>query len=568
MGITQPCFFMQKNNKLNGIERLSDKNQKNPMTNNDKINIGVQKINNDRKINSIEVPKHKKLNINISTKKDKLLILPELKTENSNKNPHIKEYEKNKNENTNDSQCKIIKKKKRHKSPNLLKRSNILNDENILIKRNFIKGTLRRKEKFCTVYSGLSDNGEMVTIKEYNNLNENKKKAIIENREKIYKINHPNIIKVISLPNDIKDEFSIIYEYLELKDVEEHIKNFGTLNEEMIQVFGKQLLLGLKYMHNKKIFHKNLKSSNILFDIDGTIKIVGCLIDSLILGDAEELYKDLLNSNYIEYYTPPFFIKKINKYINESKFNENNNEKNIVTMKLINNNKNIIFEDWQSFDLWFAGCILIEISSGKKPWSHYNFKNNLELFDFLNTTNLIPDIPKKISYECKELIQILLDPILTNKENIYETIFDLNFFKLKASDLKYQTNLTNITNSLKKSANNINDSYNNLNSETQLGKILEKNKVVNILNSNNGASFSISCSGEDSSLSGSIFKSNIVSPNVENNQFDFKNKDEVHLSRLATIKTEMEEVKELQNEHSICDKTEEIEENLDFDKNI
>ena len=144
----------------------------------------------------------------------------------------------------------------------------------------------------------------------------------------------------------------------------------------------------------------------------------------------------------------------------------------------------------------------------------------------------------------------------------------LNFFKLKASDLKYQTTLTNITNSLKKSANNINDSYNNLNSEKQLGKILEKNKVVNILNSNNGASFSISCSGEDSSLSGSIFKSNIVSPNVENNQFDFKNKDEVHLSRLATIKTEMEEVKELQNENSICDKTDEIEENLYFDKNI
>jgi hypothetical protein len=235
---------------------------------------------------------------------------------------------------------------------------------------------------------------------------------------------------------------------------------------------------------------------------------------------------------------------------------------------IINNDKNYIFDNWQSFDLWLAGCILIEISSGKKPWSHYNFKNNLELFDFLNTTNLIPDIPKKISYECKELIQILLDPTLTNKENIYETIFDLNFFKLKASDLKYQTTLTNITNSLKKSANNINDSYNNLNSETQLGKILEKNKVVNILNSNNGASFSISCSGEDSSLSGSIFKSNIVSPNVENNQFDFKNKDEVHLSRLATIKTEMEEVKELQNENSICDKTDEIEENLYFDKNI
>ena len=503
MGVAQPCFFIQKNNKLNGIERLSDKNQKNLMTNENNINIGVQKRNNNRKRNSIEIPKNKKLKIIITKQNNKILMLPELKPET---------HEQNNNENIN-SQCKIIKKKKRYKSPNLLKTSNILNDENILIKKNFIKGALRRKEKFCTVYSGLSDNGEMVTIKEYNNLNENKKKVIIENRENIYKINHPNIIKAISLPNDIKDEFIIVYEYLELKNIEDHIKEFGTLNEEMIQVFGKQLLLGLKYIHNKKIFHKNLKSSNILFDIDGTIKIVGCLIDNLILGDAEEIYKDLLNSNYIEYYTPPFFIKKINKYINENKLNENNNEKIIDKINLINNDKNIIFEDWQSFDLWFAGCILIEISSGKKPWSYYNFKNNLELFDFLNTTSLIPNIPKKVSYEFKELIQILLDPVITSKKNIYEIIFDLNFFKLKASDLKYQATLTNITSSLKRSTNDIKDSCNNLNKEKQLGKILEKSKVVNILNSNNGASFSVSCSVGDNSLPGSLFKSNIVPSN-------------------------------------------------------
>lgn len=555
MGITQPCFFNQKvkNNKLDGIERLSDKNQ----INNNKINVGAQKRNNNKKRNSIDVPSHKKLKITVPKQKENLLTLPDSKAVH-NKNLHNKAYKKNNKENANDIHCTIIKKKKRHNSPNLLKRSKILNDENILIKKNFIKGALRKKEKFCTVYSGLSDSGEMVTIKEYNILDENKKKAIIENKENIYKLKHPNIIKVISLPNDIKDEFSIVYEYLELKNIEEHIKDFGTLNEEMIQVFGKQLLLGLKYIHNKKIYHKNLKSSNILFDIDGTIKIAGCLIDSLILGDTEEIYKDLLNSNYIEFYTPPFFIKKINKFINESKLNENKNEDNIDTINLIKNNNNI-FEDWQSFDLWYAGCILIEISSGKKPWSHYNFKNNLELFDFLNTTNLIPDIPKKISCEYKELIQILLDPVLTSKENIYDTIFDLNFFKLKASEFKYQTALTNITNSLKKSVNNINDSYSNLNSEKQLGKILEKNKVVNILNSNNGASFSISCSGEYSSLSGSNFKSNNLSSNAENNQFDFNNKDDFHLSRLETLKSQMAEIKELNNEHSICDKTDENE---------
>ena len=81
--------------------------------------------------------------------------------------------------------------------------------------------------------------------------------------------------------------------------------------------------------------------------------------------------------------------------------------------------------------------------------------------------------------------------------------------------------------------------------------------MVNILNSNNGASFSVSCSMGDKSLPGSLFKSNIVSSNAENKQFDFKNKDEFHLSRIETLKSEMVEVKELQNENSICDKTDE-----------
>ena len=126
MGVAQPCFFIQKNNKLNGIERLSDKNQKNLMTNENNINIGVQKRNNNRKRNSIEIPKNKKLKIIITKQNNKILMLPELKPET---------HEQNNNENI---KCKIIKKKKRYKSPNLLKTSNILNDENILIKKNFI----------------------------------------------------------------------------------------------------------------------------------------------------------------------------------------------------------------------------------------------------------------------------------------------------------------------------------------------------------------------------------------------------------------------------------------------
>ena len=540
MGATQPCYFKEKinRNKSINIMRL-DKITKNKTISNcksTKINIKIKKTYN----------KNFRINLPISKQKNTFnSLLTKISLESNEKFKTIYNDE----ENDNKMRYSIIKKKSTHKSPIQIKRATIYNSETIKSVKNYMKGPLKGKERFCTVYSGLSVNGEIVTIKEYNNLAEKLKKTIIENRENIYKLNHPNIIKVISLSNQYDEDFKIVYESLNFKNVEQHIKEFGTLNERMIKKFGKQLLKGLEYLHNKKVYHKNLNPTNILVDIDGTIKISGCLIDSLILGNGKEIYNRLLNSNYIDYYIPPFFIKKIYKGINEEKLFQDNSEE-IILNELNSNYEDKIFEDWQSYDLWFVGCILIEALSGKKPWSHYNFKNKIDLINFLSTTNLIPTIPKKISLECKELIQTLLDPNLTKMKNIYNII------------LRYQT--ANITNSFKKSYNENNDSNNNNNytdSGTQLGKILEKNKVVNMLNGNNNPSFTITYTGEESSI-GSILTSNIFSPNKTSKIFDFRNNIDIPLKKLKA--TNMPSVIELKNEQSPDDKINESQPSKNF----
>ena len=555
MGATQPCYFKEKMNRNNNINIMRlDKITKNKTISNCKSNKIIIKIKKTYNRNF-------RISLPITKQKNTLnSLLTKMSLESNEKFKTIYNDE----ENDNKMRYSIIKRKSSHKSPIHIKRATIYNSETIKSVKNYMKGPLKDKERFCTVYSGLSINGEIVTIKEYNNLAEKQKKTIIENRENIYKLNHPNIIKVISLSNQYDEDFKIVYESLNFKNVEQHIKEFGTLNERMIKKFGKQLLKGLEYMHNKKVYHKNLNPSNILVDIDGTIKISGCLIDSLILGNGKEIFNRLLNSNYIDYYIPPFFIKKIYKGINEEKLFQDNSEE-IILNELNNNYEDKIFEDWQSYDLWFVGCILIEALSGKKPWSHYNFKNKSDLINFLSTTNLIPTIPKKISLECKELIQTLLDPNLTKMKNIYNIIFDLNFFKLSPNKLRYQT--TNVTNSFKKSYYENNDSNNNNNytdSGTQLGKILEKNKVVNMLNANNNPSFTVSYTGEESSM-GSILNSNLFSPNKTSKIFDFRNNIDIPLKRLKA--TNMPSVIELKNEQSPDDKINEPQPSKNFDFN-
>ena len=457
----------------------------------------------------------------------------------------------------------IFNSPRRFQSPenlsNINKKINLMNDYSPLkkykksntIKNIYLKGDLIGEGRFGKVYPGLCTiNGEIVTLKVYDKIPEKKKRLILKNRQQIYKLEHPNIVKTILLYEE-KEQLNAIFDCSNLNSVQELLNEYGTFDENVIQKYSRQLLQGLKYLHEQNIYHKNFTPNNILVDAEGTIKISDCFIDSIILGSAKEIYDNLLSdsNDNINYYIPPFFIQSI-FYFGESmtsKIGENNGNNNIK-----------IFEEWQAFDLWYMGCFLIEISSGKKPWNHYNFKDNSDFFEFLKSTHLFPTIPKKRSLEFQELVQILLNPTLTNKKNIYDIIFNLNFFTKNVSEFNFEKNNKSMMaqSSFRQSRNEkkiFEDSSYFADSNIQLGQMLQNNKVKNILNNNNNASFSVS-SMEDISFS----NSNIS--NINNNNFfgsinysknEFKSFIEGKINKIKSIKTiksDMTEVKELQIE--------------------
>ena len=458
----------------------------------------------------------------------------------------------------------IFNSPRRFQSPenlsNINKKISLINDYSPLkkykksntIKNIYLKGDLIGEGRFGKVYPGLCTiNAEIVTLKVYDKIPEEKKKLILKNRQQIYKLEHPNIVKTVVLYEE-KDQLNAVFDCSSLNSVQELLKEYGTFDESVIQKYSRQLLQGLKYLHEQNIYHKNFTPKNILVDAEGTIKISDCFIDSIILGSAKEIYDNLLSSSNgnINYYIPPFFIQSI-FYFGESitfKIGESNN----------NNNNIKIFEEWQAFDLWYMGCFLIEISSGKKPWNHYNFKDNSDFFEFLKGTHLFPTIPKKMSQEFQELVQILLNPTLTNKKNIYDIIFNLNFFTKDVSEFNFQkNNKSMVQSSFRQSRIEkkiFEDSSYFADSNIQLGQMLQNNKVKNILNNNNNASFSVT-SMEDISFS----NSNISNNNYNNNFFgsinysknEFKSFIEGKINKIKSIKTmksDMTEVKELQIE--------------------
>ena len=116
--------------------------------------------------------------------------------------------------------------------------------------------------------------GRLVAIKIFNkkNLKNTRAKQKIKNEvEMLSHFHHPFI-------NQILDNFEtdthifIVMEYV-CGDLLGFIRKRGKLSESVSKLIFKQLIEGLKYIHRKKVVHRDIKLDNILIDLTNTIKI-------------------------------------------------------------------------------------------------------------------------------------------------------------------------------------------------------------------------------------------------------------------------------------------------------
>ena len=428
---------------------------------------------------------------------------------------------------------------------------------------DFIKGEIKGKGRFGIVYCGLSSNsGEIVAIKIYDNISNLKVEKICDKIKDLYYLNHPNLIRAIPLIDSSnlinfngKKTLSIIYEISNGDNLKDLINKFGELSEVIIQKYTIDILQGLQYLHSRNIIHKNIKSSNILVDSNGTIRISDSLIDNIILGDGKEIYDNLINGNnllndkdkYIDFNIPNFFIQNCQK-----------------------NN----FEINQSYDLWSLGCVIIECFTGKNPYSNNKFNNQKEFINYLiKNPNLIPEIPNKLSNQCKQLLNILFDYNQTSNKDIYNKIFNLDFFKMNKN--------LNMTNSLEQSSSikgssiavnnifNVNVNCNQKRKNSNLGQKLQKLQVVNVLNSNDNPTFSITISGissrnsnfflNQSQKSSFLYQSNVKGKNYNNGNNNNLKMDEVPEANVeqspATIKDNEKNIYNFDEENLVIRKS-------------
>ena len=118
--------------------------------------------------------------------------------------------------------------------------------------------------------------GYKVAIKVLNNdliQNNNIRKRFLSEAKNMFKMTHPNIIKVTDLI-DQEDGVAFVMEYIEGETLKEHLERKGKLTDEEIKKLFVQMLEAVSYVHEQNFVHRDIKPSNFMISPKGVVKLL------------------------------------------------------------------------------------------------------------------------------------------------------------------------------------------------------------------------------------------------------------------------------------------------------
>ena len=103
--------------------------------------------------------------------------------------------------------------------------------------------------------------------------NENIRKRFLAEARSMFKMSHPNIIKVTDLIEE-SDTIAFVMEYIEGETLKDYIDRKGKLSDEEIKNIFTQMLDAVGYVHEQNLVHRDIKPSNFMLDKKGRIKLM------------------------------------------------------------------------------------------------------------------------------------------------------------------------------------------------------------------------------------------------------------------------------------------------------
>lgn len=153
--------------------------------------------------------------------------------------------------------------------------------------------------------------------------------------ELLKSLHHPNIVQYLDSSSD-GQYLNIFLEYVPGGSVVSLLRNYGAFEEPLVQNFVRQILLGLQFLHDGGIVHRDIKGANILVDNKGGVKISDFGISKKVEGGLLGAGSGKLGLQGSVFWMAPEVVKQ-NTYTDKG-------------------------------DIWSLGCCVVEMFTGVHPW--------------------------------------------------------------------------------------------------------------------------------------------------------------------------------------------------------
>ncbi|TPX36997.1 hypothetical protein SmJEL517_g01045 [Synchytrium microbalum] len=195
-------------------------------------------------------------------------------------------------------------------------------------------------------------------------------KSVREEMAVLRQLSHPNTVEYYGVEVR-RDRLYIFMEYCPqcLATILDH----GRIEDEgAVRVYVKQMLKGLEYLHSKGIVHRDIKPANLLIGSNGQIKYVDF--------GASKIYKSTMT------------IQNGRSLVGTA---------NYLAPEVITGD---VAGAMGAQDIWSLGCCVLEMISGKKPWS--NLDNDWAVMYHIGISNCNPPLPgpDQMSRECRDFL--------------------------------------------------------------------------------------------------------------------------------------------------------------------
>lgn len=259
--------------------------------------------------------------------------------------------------------------------------------------KDYKRGLFLGEGGFARCFQIRDDSGRIFAAKTVAkaSIKSDKTKTKLLSEIKIHKsMSHPNIVQFIDCFEDDVNVY-ILLEICPNQSLMDLLKKRKFLTEPEVRYFMTQIIGGIRYMHTRRVIHRDLKLGNIFFDPDMNLKIGDFGLAAVLQADTDRKYTICGTPNYIA--------------------------PEVLTGKTVGHSYEV--------DIWSIGVMIYALLVGKPP---FQSKDVSLIYERIKQNDYGFPEDKPISDSAKELITSILTTNPLERPTLDE-ILEFDFFK-------------------------------------------------------------------------------------------------------------------------------------------